>query len=110
MSDSILFSEYLYQAPNYTYKFLDEILTVLGLGGMFGLLISASKLAAVFSFTSSFPRTVANRYDTPLLIGLFGLILQILGTMNLVPLFTFTGTQSDTIPNYILSFNGLKNH
>ena len=77
--------------------------TVLGLGGLSGLLISASKLAAVFSFMGSFPRTVADHYETPLVIGLVGLIFQLLGTMTLVPLFTLAGMAPDTIPNYILS-------
>jgi hypothetical protein len=77
--------------------------TILGLGCMAGLLISLSKLAAVFSFMRLFPRTIADSYETSWIIGLFGLALQLLGTMNLVPLFSLAGLQPDTIPNYFLS-------
>jgi hypothetical protein len=77
--------------------------SVLALGGAVGLLISISKLTAVYSFMRFFPRSVADHYQTPFLLGLFGLFLQLLGTMNLAPLFQVAGLNPDTIPNYILA-------
>ncbi len=77
--------------------------TVLGSGAVVGLLISISKLASVYSFMRFFPRTVTDQFETPLLLGMIGLLLQLLGTMNLVPLLFAAGLKPDMLPNFIFA-------
>ncbi len=71
------------------------------IGGMVGLLISLSKLAAVYSFMRFFPRTIADHYDTHFLTGIVGIFLQLLGTMNILPLLLLSGSNPDTLSNFI---------
>ena len=78
----------------------------LAIGGIISVVISLSKLTAVYSFMRFFPRVVSDYYETPFLLGLFGLLLQLLGTMNLLPLFFVAGLNPDTLPNYILAVTG----
>jgi len=75
----------------------------ISLGGVIGLLISLSKLSAVYSFMRFFPRMISDHYDTPFLLAVFGLILQLLGTMSLAPLFLLVGINPDMLSNYILA-------
>ena len=80
---------YIYN-PSYFLKW-KRWLVVLGLGGAIGLIISASKLAAIYSFMRFFPRSISDAYHRTPLQGLYGLALQLLGTMNLAPFFQITG-------------------
>ncbi len=94
---------YIYNPSYFKWK---RWLVILILGGAIGLLISASKLAAVFSFMRFFPRTISDHYATTRLLGLYGLALQLLGTMNLAPLFQIAGLSPDSVPNYIRTVTG----
>lgn len=86
-----------------TYLNWKRILAVCAFGGIAGFLISISKLVAVFSFMRFFSRIVADEYQTSILTGMFGLVLQMLGVMNLVPLLMVAGINPDQLPNYMYS-------
>lgn len=77
-----------------------RLLIVIFVGGVIGGLISLSKLAAAYSFMSHFPRLVEDQYSTTVLLGLFGIALQLLGTPTLVPLFLAMGMDPGVFINY----------
>lgn len=79
----------------------NKILFTLACGGTIALFLSVSKLSAVFAFMRFFPRTIADQYDPRLWVGLFGILLQLLGSMNLVPLFLLAGLKPDLLPYYM---------
>ncbi len=69
--------------------------------------MSSSKLAAVYSFMRFFPRQVADFYPaTGILKGLYGISLQLFGTMTLAPLFRLIGSHPALLPNYLVSITG----
>jgi hypothetical protein len=77
------------------------------LGGGLALVMSASKLAAVFAFMRFFPRQVADFYPaTGILNGLYGISLQLFGTMTLAPIFRLVGSHPALLPNYLVSITG----
>ena len=79
---------YIYRPAAVSWK---RIASILALGGGVALLMSLSKLSAVVAFTRFFPRQVADYYPVSLLEGLFGIAIQLLGTMNLAPLIKLIG-------------------
>ena len=94
---------YLYRPALFSWK---RLLTVLAIGGGVALVISASKLAAVYAFMRFFPRQVADTYEAGILQGLFGITQQLLGTMNLAPLFWLTGVSTRSLQNYLAYTTG----
>ena len=95
---------YLYKPALISWR---RILMVLSTGGFVALVISVSKLAAVFAFMRFFPRQMADYYPTTgLLKGLFGIALQLFGTMNLAPLLKLVGTDPALLSNYMISVTG----
>ena len=79
---------------------------VVVLGGVIGTIISASKLVASFSFMRYFPRLIADNYPVSLFVGLLGIILQLLGTQTLVPLFLIGGREPSTYPTFTRAATG----
>ena len=79
---------------------------VLSLGGLTGLLISASKLAAVYSYMRFFPRLIADNPVASIWRGLLGILLQLLGTMNLLPLFWLAHLKPILLQNMLESISG----
>lgn len=75
-------------------------------GAIFSILLSASKLFAVYSWMRFFPRTMYDQYDVSLLRGIVGLIYQLLGTMNLVPLRWLLGKDINLVPLSLQSWTG----
>ena len=94
---------YIYRPKSISFK---RIILIAVIGGGIGLLLSASKLAAVFAFMRFFPRQIADNYHTGMLKGLFGILLQLLGTMNLAPLLKLAGSHPSLLPNYMISITG----
>jgi len=91
---------YVYRSEVISWKHLGS---VAALGGSVALVFSASKVAAVFAFMRLFPRLFADSYPaTGLLKGLLGIALQLLGTMNLAPLFKLIG------PDPVLLLNAMR--
>ena len=79
---------------------------IVAVGGVLGIIISASKLAATFSFMRYFPRLMADNYPTSFFGGFLGIILQLLGTTNLVPIFILGGMDPSTYPTFTRAATG----
>lgn len=94
---------FLYKPELFQWKRLFAIISV---GGVIGFIISLSKLAASFSFMSYFPRLIADNYPVSFFVGFLGIILQLLGTPNLVPLFILGGLDPSTYPNFTRAATG----
>lgn len=83
-----------------------RILYVLAFGGVMALLMSGSKLAAIYSYMRFFPRQIADSYQTTIMKGLFGIALQLLGPMNLTPLIKLIGQNTNSLLAYTASMSG----
>jgi len=95
---------YLYRSEVISWK---HLISVAAVGGLVGLAMSASKVAAVFAFMRFFPRQITDYYpNTGILKGLFGIALQLFGTMNLAPLLKLIGSHLTLLPNYMISVTG----
>jgi len=77
------------------------------LGGLAGLLMSASKLSAIFSFMRFFPRLISDIVPSNPLQGLFSVIIQLLGTMSLLPLTLIAGKSPLILQNIVTNIGGL---
>jgi hypothetical protein len=78
-----------------------HLFSIIAFGGITSLLMSASKLAAVYSFMRFFPRELADHYSGGFRSGLSGLALQLLGTMNLVPVWRLVGANPNGLLDYL---------
>ncbi len=81
---------------------LKSILRVLVFGGLAGLLLSASKLSAIYSFMRFFPRLIQDTPRNDVISGLASMLYQLLGTMNLAPIFWATGRDVNQLPEFML--------
>jgi len=75
---------FIYKPDLFHWK---RIFAAISIGGVLGIIISLSKLTATSSFMRFFPRFVADDYTSPVYLGVFGILLELMGTMNLVPFF-----------------------
>jgi hypothetical protein len=94
---------FLYKPEIFLWK---RLFTVIAIGGIVGFVISLSKLAASFAFMRNFPRLIADSYPTSFFVGFLGIVLQLLGTPNLVPLFLLGGLDPSTYPNFTRAATG----
>ena len=83
-----------------------RLFSIIAVGGVLGVIISAAKLAATFSFMRYFPRLMADNYPSSFFVGLLGIILQLLGTPNLVPLFILGGLDPSNYPTFTRAATG----
>jgi hypothetical protein len=79
---------YIYKPSSFSWR---HFISVALFGGGLALVLCASKLSAVYSFMRLFPRQVEDRYAASLPAGLLGLLFQLLGAMNLIPLIKLIG-------------------
>jgi hypothetical protein len=64
--------------------------------------INISKIWAVLSFMRMFPRELSGEpYDVPLRTALSGLLMQLFGSMTLVPYYALTGQNVTTVRNML---------
>ena len=94
---------FLWRAELFAWK---RIFLTVFLGGAIGILISLAKLVATFSFMRYFPRLIAENYPVSLPVGILGIILQLLGTQTLAPLFLLGGMNPSTYPNFSRAATG----
>jgi hypothetical protein len=81
---------------------LKRITSVIILGSIVAFFISASKLEAVYAFMSFFPRHVMDTYlPVGLPTAISGVVLQLLGPMNLVPFMVLGGVNPGMMNNYM---------
>jgi uncharacterized membrane protein len=83
-----------------------RLFSIIVFGGVLGIVISASKLTASFSFMRYFPRLIADNYPVSFFSGLTGLILELLGTQSLVPMFMVGGMAPSTYPTLTRAATG----
>jgi hypothetical protein len=95
---------YLYNPALISWKRTGLVLAWAAVGT---LLLTASKLAAVYAFIRFFPREIADNYKIigPVQ-GLFGIVLQLMGTMNTTPLFWLMGVDTKYLTAYIVAASG----
>jgi hypothetical protein len=94
---------YIYRPALISWK---RIVAIIGLGGGVGLVLSLSKLSAVYSFMRFFPRQVIDTYQTTTLKGLLSIVLQLAGEMNLAPLIVLIGGKLEYLRGYMISLSG----
>jgi hypothetical protein len=95
---------YIYRPALFSWR---RIFIVLLLGGIVALVISVSKLAAVYAFMRFFPRQVADTYQTTgILQGLFGIVMQLLGTMGLSPTLLADQMRGELLAKIMVFFTG----
>jgi hypothetical protein len=66
-------------------------------GSALALLLSASKLSAIFSLMRFFPREIADTFNAPFFFRVWGIIIQILGLQNLFPLLMLNSKTPDLL-------------
>ena len=94
---------FLFKSDLFQWK---RLLTIAVLGGGIGILISSSKLAASFALMRYFPRLIADNYPVSAFSGLLGMMLQLLGTPSMVPLFLLAGLDPSTYPTLTRAATG----
>jgi hypothetical protein len=94
---------HLFQPAMFSWR---RISVTLVSGGMIGLLLSASKLSAVYSFMRFFPRLSTDAYSVNSFSGIFGIVLQLLGTMNLIPFFSIARLGLNMLPLFMVYVTG----
>ena len=94
---------YIYYPSSFSWR---HFISVALFGGGLALVMCASKLSAVYSFMHLFPRQVADQYTASLTEGLLGIILQLLGSMNLVPLIQLIGGHAADLEKYMVVVSG----
>jgi hypothetical protein len=67
-------------------------------GGLLGLIIALSKLAAVAAFMRQFPRLVIDELPATFLNGASALVLELFGVMSMVPIYKLGGQDPATFP------------
>jgi hypothetical protein len=96
---------YIYRPAVVSWK---RIAALIGLGGGLALVLCASKLSAVYSFMRFFPRQLADSYTTSLPESFLGIILQLLGAMNLIPLIKLIGGHAADLDKYMILVSGAR--
>ena len=94
---------FLFKPEIFNWK---RLFTITVLGGVIGILISASKLVASFSLMRYFPRLIADNYPVSAFSGLLGIMLQLLGTPSMVPIFLLAGLDPSTYPTLTRAATG----
>lgn len=80
-----------------------RLLISLTIGVVFTLMLTGSKIFAVYSFLRFFPREMYDHYDVSLIQGLAGLLMQLAGTMTAAPLYRLLGIDVNLFP-YLLKY------
>ncbi len=80
---------------------MKRVISIFIIGYGLAILLSASKLSAIFSFMRYFPREIATEFKTNLLLSPISIASQLLGTMNLIPIAWVVGINPEVIPIYM---------
>ena len=94
---------YIYQPVSVDFK---RIVPIFLSGALIAILLSLSKLAAIYSFMQYFPRELNIEYKTTFPLGLLGILLQLLGTMNLVPFSWLAGFNPGNLSGLMVGVSG----
>jgi hypothetical protein len=95
---------YIYKPDTFSWK---RFFYVAATGLIVSLLLSASKLSAVYSLMRFFPRQAEDFYpNTSILKGLLGIGSQLLGTMSFAPIFWLVRLDPRLLQNYFMWVTG----
>ncbi len=83
---SLMFFPILYLIKPSLLNWRRILATVLWAGPL-ALLLNASRISAIVYFMRLFPRSAQDNYTTSFFTGTMGIVRQLLGTMNLTPLY-----------------------
>lgn len=75
-------------------------------GVLIAMLLSMSKLSAIFSFMRFFPRELSDSYGLTYIQGLKGLGMQLIGYTTLAPVYVARSWDLDEIPHVLQTFTG----
>jgi hypothetical protein len=95
---------YLHSPLAFSWKRLRYILEW---GGILTILLSVSKISAVYSFMRFFPRIAYTDFPTGIIKGFFGIMTQLWGTMTLMPLYRLIGKDPSSIPGLLNGIIGM---
>jgi hypothetical protein len=76
------------------------------IGVFFAILLSASKLSAIYSFMRFFPRSIFDDYGKTYIQGLFGMAIQLLGCFMVIPYYLLTGKDLKGLPQFFQGITG----
>lgn len=76
------------------------------IGASFALLLSISKLWAIFSFMRHFPREISDNYGKTYFQGLIGLALQVAGCFIVIPYYLLTRKNPNDIQDLFFKTTG----
>jgi hypothetical protein len=88
---------YLVNAKVFNFK---RMLIVTLLAALFFILLSGSKIYAVYSFMRFFPRYVSDNFPITTFQGLIGMVKQYVGVMGLAPLRLLRGRDINALRSY----------
>jgi len=94
---------YIYNPSAFSWRHFSAVALF---GGGLALVLCASKLSAVYSFMRFFPRQLADNYQTTTMKGLLGIVLQLMGPMNLTPLVRLIGYHTDSLLAFMVTVSG----
>ncbi len=83
-----------------------RIILILLCGVGIGLLLSFSKIVAIFSLMRYFPREISDVYSTTLGHKIAGLLLQLLGVMHFLPTASITGWNGEYLQERLSQYTG----
>lgn len=86
----------------------NRILRITVSGGSLALLMSASKIHAVFSLMQQFPRQVVDVFPVGLAQSFLGLVAQFFGVMTIAPIMIATGQDTDLLSGALSNITGAK--
>jgi hypothetical protein len=88
----------IFEGSNYVRAFASA--------GVFAVLLSMSKISAIFSFMRFFPRELSDNYGLTYLQGLKGLAMQLIGYTTLAPMYLIRGWEVNNIPGVLQESTG----
>jgi hypothetical protein len=89
----------LYLLDTKIFKFKRLILILL-LSSLFFIMLSGSKIYAVYSFMRFFPRQISDDYPITIFQGLLGMLRQYIGVMGITPLRLLRGQDVNALLRY----------
>jgi len=99
----IIPASYLIRPEKFQFK---RTIRIVIIGAILTALLIGSKVLAVYAFMRFFPRIVSDIYAVNPLQGLLGIFVQLLGSMNLVPLFLLSHLNPDLLTGYMVNLTG----
>jgi hypothetical protein len=98
---------YLWHPNKFHFK---RLLRIAVFSLLLSILLSGSKIYAVYSFMRFFPRTMADHFSVSPLSGLLGIFMQLLGTMSLAPILKLIGSHPSQLAADMIAVTGAQQY